>query len=161
MESSVWSNTNNREAFLNSSTLCEPWVSFFFNTDINCGFITLMHESWNFNVIVFCIFSWKIRIGDFNLGSDSDDGHAEDLDIIEKFVHNKYDGVKSYFDVAILKTKQITRAVSPVCLPQEVNKDIHKYDNHHAELIGWGSSTTSGNVSDRLKRVSLKVFSQE
>ncbi len=106
---------------------------------------------------------WKIRIGDFNLELGSDDGNAEDLDIIEKFVHHKYDGVKSYFDIAIFKTKEITftKAVSPVCLPQEINRDIHKYDNHLAELIGWGSSTTTGSVSNRLKRVSLKVFSQE
>ncbi len=109
------------------------------------------------------ILRWKIRIGDFDLGSDKDDGTAKNLDIIKKFIHPEFDGVASYFDVAILETEEITFSskVKPVCLPNMPSKNIHKYDNDQAELIGWGSSTTTGNTSNRLKRVSLKVYTQE
>ena len=121
---------------------------------------------WGYKKIWFhkaITFRWKIQIGDFNHGSDKDDGNAKNLEIIKKFVHPNYDGIKSYFDVAILETEEITfsRAISPVCLPNTISNDIHAYDNDQAELIGWGSSTTTGIASSRLQRVVVKVYKQE
>jgi hypothetical protein len=84
------------------------------------------------------------------------------VDILEKLVHPKYDGVSAYYDVAILTTKEMTftRAISPICLPEDVSYDVNKYDNDLAELIGWGSSVADGSVSNLLKRANVKVFSQ-
>ena len=112
---------------------------------------------------MFLTFRWKVRIGDFDLKSTRDNGNAKDLDIIKIFVHPKFDGEASYFDVAILETEEITfsRAVRPVCLPNKINNNIHKYDDDQAELIGWGSSQVTGNTANELKRVSVKVFSQK
>ncbi len=64
--------------------------------------------------------------------------------------------------MAIFETKQvnISRAISPVCLPEAVSYDIDKFDNDQAELLGWGKSTTNGELSNKLKRVNVKVFSQ-
>ena len=120
-----------------------------------------MAPSTYLNVHMSITFRWKIRIGDFNLGSDSDDRNAKDLGIIKKFVHPNFDGIASYFDVAILETEEMTfsKAIRPVCLPM-LSNDIKAYDNDQAELVGWGSSTANGNVSNRLKRVSVKVFTQ-
>jgi len=84
------------------------------------------------------------------------------VNIIDKSVHPKYDGVSAYYDVAILKTNEITisRAINPVCLPEGISHEINKYDNDLAELIGWGSSQADGKVSDLLKRANVKIFSQ-
>jgi len=48
-----------------------------------------------------------------------------------------------------------------VCIPSAPSADIHKYDNDFVELIGWGKKGTSGNVSKRLKRISVKIFPQK
>jgi hypothetical protein len=103
-----------------------------------------------------------IRVGDVNHESANDDGNAKNLRIVNKFIHPGYDGVASYFDIAILETEEITfsRAIRPVCLSM-LSYDIRKYDNDQVELVGWGSATTTGNVSNRLKRVSVKVFPQK
>ncbi len=84
------------------------------------------------------------------------------MTIIDKSVHPKYDGVSAYFDIAVLKTNEISisRAINPVCLPEGISLDVKKYDNDLAELIGWGSSQADGKVSDVLKRVNVKIFSQ-
>jgi hypothetical protein len=74
-------------------------------------------------------------------------------------MHPNYDGVASYYDVAILETAHVnfTRAISPVCLPEKSSDDIHKYDNDHVQLTGWGQKDLHSPVSKQLKRVALKI----
>jgi len=81
---------------------------------------------------------------------------------VKYYVHPNYNGKSSYFDVAIFETEavKISTSVSPVCLPDEVSDDVNKFDNDQAELLGWGKSTSYGEVSNKLKRVSVKVYSQ-
>jgi len=45
-------------------------------------------------------------------------------------------------------------------LPSAPSADIHKYDNDFVDLIGWGRKGTSGNVSKKLQRISVKIFPQ-
>ena len=106
---------------------------------------------------------WLIRIGDVDHISDKDDRHARDL-IIQKITkHPKYNGEDVYYDVAILETEPISFsiAISPVCLPSEPSEDKRRYDNDFVELTGWGAKHVFGNPSRRLKRVSMKIFSQK
>jgi hypothetical protein len=106
----------------------------------------------------FVNFRWKIRIGVFDLSTDN--GYV--LQILNSFVHPKYDYKSSYFDIAVLETKniQISRRINPVCLPERISYDVDKYNNNQAQLVGWGSQAKNGNTSKFLKRVSVKVFSQ-
>jgi len=111
-----------------------------------------------FLFLTFSLCRWKIRIGAYNLSTNN--GNV--LQIVNSFVHSKYDGKSSYFDIAVLETEeiQISRRISPVCLPEKINYDANKYDNNQAELVGWGSQTKNGNPSNILKRVNVKVYSQ-
>ena len=87
---------------------------------------------------------FKIRIGDVNHNSSRVDVNLRVLPILKSSVHPKFDGNSPYFDVAILEAEKISfsRFISPVCLPEDVSYNLKKYDNHHVDLIGWGSSTT-------------------
>jgi len=68
--------------------------------------------------------------------------------------------VTAYFDVALLQTQHLTlsKSISPICLPDWPSDDVHKYDNYHVELTGWGKTRSSGNVSDKLRRVSIRIY---
>ena len=79
-------------------------------------------------------FSWKIRIGNTNLTSDSE---VQILDILFTHVHPQYAAAVAYYDVAILETHNLTlsRNVRPVCLPKLPSEDVHQYDNNFVHLI--------------------------
>ncbi len=85
--------------------------------------------------------------------------NAIELEILNQFIHPNYDGVTSYYDVAILETASLvfSTAIRPVCLPEIPSEDIHKYDNDYVELIGWGQKYLHGPVSNQLKKVALKI----
>ncbi len=112
-------------------------------------------------MITFDYFRHLIRIGDTNLTSENDNKYAIDLAILDSFVHPNYDTVRSYYDVAIFETASVefSERIRPICLPGIPSNDIHKYDNDHVELTGWGKKNLHSDVSEKLKRVSLKIFS--
>jgi hypothetical protein len=64
----------------------------------------------------------------------------------------------------LMKLPQVTekvtfsRSISPVCLPEFPSDEIDKYKNYQVDLTGWGQNHLHGRISDRLKRVSLKIF---
>ena len=107
-------------------------------------------------------FSFKIRIGDNNHNSASDDDNLQVLDIFKSFIHPNYKKSTAYYDVAILQTKEsieFSNSIGPICLPKESSEDIHRYDHRYVELIGWGSKHKLAANSPRLRRVSLNVYS--
>ncbi len=116
----------------------------------------------NLNSDITTIFRFKIRIGDSNHALDSGDKNAVDLEILKSIVHPDYNTQAVYYDVAILLTENVTfsKFIRPICLPDSPSEDIHKYDHRHVELTGWGKKDLSGPVSERLKRVSIKIFPQ-
>ena len=78
---------------------------------------------------------------------------------MQVFLHDLFEENKSYYDVAILRTRKIkfSRHIGPVCLPTSVNND---YEKQTAQLIGWGSKNALGVPSATLQRVALTVFPQ-
>jgi len=82
------------------------------------------------------------------------------VEILSGFLHPNYNNETAYYDVAVLVTEKVTfsRSISPVCLPESPSDDIDKYKNYQVELTGWGQSHLHGRTSDRLKRVSLKIY---
>ena len=103
---------------------------------------------------------FKLRIGDSNHASDDDNRNAIDLDIINSTRHPEFAKEKAYFDVAILEPEKVNISgyIRPICLPDSPSNDFDKYKNDHVELIGWGRNHLLGDISFKLKRVSLQVF---
>jgi len=59
-----------------------------------------------------------------------------------------------------LVTEEVTfsRAIGPICLPDSPSDDNDEYKNDHVQLVGWGASDLLSSVSQKLKRVELKIF---
>jgi len=111
--------------------------------------------------ICFCSDSrFKVRIGDTNHASEKDDRNVVDLEIFNQMLHPKYNKLASYYDIAIFETSPVifSKSISPICLPTIPSDDIHKYDNYFVELIGWGQTDLHSKNSNKLKRVSLKIY---
>jgi len=106
------------------------------------------------------IARYKLRIGESDHASEEDNRYAIDLEIINSIRHPEYDDETAYFDVAILETEKVnfSRAIRPICLPDSPSDDANKYQNDQVELIGWGQYHLHSEISDKLKRVSLKIF---
>ena len=59
-------------------------------------------------------------MGDTNHNSTDDDSNLLILDISRIIIHPDYDGVTSYYDVAVLETSMLnfSRGINPICLPR-------------------------------------------
>lgn len=112
-----------------------------------------------FHPSILFLFRYKIRIGDTNHASKLGDRNAIFLDILTQTIHPKYNGMASYYDVAVLETSPVTftKLISPICLPQLPSDNIYEYDNDFVDLIGWSQENLNGETSNKLKRVSLKI----
>ena len=108
----------------------------------------------------YLICSYQIRIGDSIHTLEVNNRSTLVLDVISSQIHKNYTNGIAYFDVAVLTTRKIpfSEFISPVCLPESASDVIDKYDNDYVDLTGWGQNNLNEKVSDRLKRVSLKVY---
>ena len=112
--------------------------------------------------IQFFSTRFLIRIGDLDHNSTADDRFAKDLSILKITIHPNFNREAAYYDIAIFEIEPISfsDAIRPVCLPSAPSEDIKRYDNDFVELTGWGRKNIFGKISQKLKRVSVKIFSQ-
>jgi hypothetical protein len=59
-----------------------------------------------------------VRIGDWNHSFETK--NTLFLEIMEVLIHPNYNGISAYFDIAVVKTTNVTFSyfVRPVCLPR-------------------------------------------
>ena len=82
-------------------------------------------------------------------------------------VHSKYRKPVKYYDIAVLKTQNITlnQQVNKVCLPQKpLSKcgDFDKYKNDLVTVTGYGSlSRFEPNEEKTMGRVHINIYEQE
>ena len=123
--------------------------------------ISMVHIFSN-KCIQFFSTRFLIRIGDLDHNSTADDRFAKDLSILKITIHPNFNREAAYYDIAIFEIEPISfsDAIRPVCLPSAPSEDIKRYDNDFVELTGWGRKNIFGKISQKLKRVSVKIFSQ-
>ena len=109
---------------------------------------------------LFSSFQCKIRIGDPNHKSRSDDGTFLVFNILVERFHPDYLIENAYFDVSVLETSPVTfsRYIYPICISTSDSFDINEYNQTPVQLIGWGSGNKFGQNSKVLKRVQLTAF---
>ncbi len=102
----------------------------------------------------------KIRLGDTDLKSNTDDKNVQEIEIEEIHKHPKYIEEVAYYDIAVLKVRPVvfTAHVKPICLPNPENFKIDKYEGHSSTLIGWGASTDDGKPDPILRRTILTIY---
>ena len=106
-------------------------------------------------------FSWLIRLGDYDLQDDSDEFDLVELEMLEVFIHPKFNITKAYFDVAVISienVKFIDGLIRPICLNFNSEFDKEKYANTAATVTGWGVFNSSAVTSSTLKSASLTIY---
>ena len=108
----------------------------------------------------FFDFSWKVRLGDFNLASSDDDDHVQEFNIRTIYNHPKYVSGKAYFDIAVLVIPPVvfTSYVTPICLPKPSVFNLDQYEGDSSTLIGFGTSFRSGDLSNMLQRTVVTIY---
>ena len=102
----------------------------------------------------------KIRLGDNNLTSNTDDKFVQEFEIEKIYKHPKYIQGRAYYDIAVLKIPLVkfTARVRPICLPNSDFLKINLYEGDSSTLIGWGTSFLNGKPSATLHRTILTIY---
>ena len=64
---------------------------------------------------------------------------VHDVEILKTTAHSRYNGLKAYFDVAIIEAKTnitFNNVVRPICLPRAASDDISQFQNYQVQLLG-------------------------
>jgi hypothetical protein len=102
----------------------------------------------------------KIRLGDNNLTSTTDDKFVQEYEIKQILNHPKYRPGKGYYDIAVLKIPAVafTARVRPICLPNPEFFNVNQYEGRSSTLIGWGKASENGKTEPALKRTILTIY---
>lgn len=87
--------------------------------------------------------------------------HEQNSRIERIIIHEDYNPMKLYSDIALLKLKkrpQLTSYVSPVCLWSNDDGDINKLIGKLGTIPGWGV-TEDGNLSEKLMSIKMPIIS--
>ncbi|RZC41459.1 venom protease-like, partial [Asbolus verrucosus] len=98
----------------------------------------------------------RIRLGDLDLQSVTDDASPQDFGIAQKIVHPNYRLPSQYNDVALLKMDrevQFNAYIAPICL-----QSARSLPNTNFIATGWGRTELGGIQSDILMKVDLEYF---
>ncbi|KAJ3641626.1 hypothetical protein Zmor_028122 [Zophobas morio] len=101
----------------------------------------------------------RVRLGELDLQSVSDDANPQDFGISGKIVHPNYHPPSQYNDIALLKLDrqvQFSDYIAPICL--QVNRNL---PNANFIATGWGRTELGGSQSDILMKVDLEYFPNE
>merc|ERR1712080_165185 len=84
------------------------------------------------------------------------------MDIAKIINHPKYNGAITNFDFSLLKlASKIDFAsnshIRPICLPAEGS--TNDYNDYLATVTGWGTTSSGGDLSNKLREVSVLVMS--
>lgn len=94
---------------------------------------------------------------DFNRTDETD---MKEFQIAKVKIHDEFDRRTFENDIAILKLGskvQFTRFIEPICLPPK-GKD---YTGSRAHVVGWGRLESRGPVSNVVREVDLRVWSNK
>ena len=101
----------------------------------------------------------RVRLGELDLQSVSDNANPQDFGISGKYVHPNYHPPSQYNDIALLKLDrqvQFSDYIAPICL--QVNRNL---PNANFIATGWGRTELGGSQSDILMKVDLEYFPNE
>jgi secreted trypsin-like serine protease len=142
----------------------------FYGKSLRCG-ASVITKRWMLSA-AHCFFDaygrrLKERELSYHVGrhsKDQVDKGSQSFTSIKVIVHEKYDHLSNYNDIALILVDRdiiFSKTVQPVCLPEE---DALPGDN--CVVTGWGSTRGSygqgrGESQDRLRQVTLPIVSQE
>eukprot|EP00096_Caligus_rogercresseyi_P013026 TRINITY_DN5687_c0_g1_i1.p1 TRINITY_DN5687_c0_g1~~TRINITY_DN5687_c0_g1_i1.p1 ORF type:complete len:602 (-),score=82.89 TRINITY_DN5687_c0_g1_i1:318-2123(-) len=156
---------------VNGSTSCFgqfPWLvsvrrtTFFgFSTAHRCGG-ALINENWvataGHCVDDLLVAKIRVRIGELDFESSTEPEGHEELKVIQKLVHPKYNYFTFENDLALIKLERSVRFrdnIIPICLPG--NDDL--LIGETGIVAGWGRMSNGGQLPNVLQYVSVPIVS--
>lgn len=101
----------------------------------------------------------SVLLGEFVLGSDSDDAQPKQFDVIDTIRHPDFNSPFKYNDIALIKFNEsieFSQYIRPICLPDSNTIDINR-----ALASGWGKINYTAETADILQKVVLEIFTNE
>ncbi|KYB25041.1 hypothetical protein TcasGA2_TC031075 [Tribolium castaneum] len=101
----------------------------------------------------------RVRLGDLDLQSVTDDAQPQDYRVSQKIIHPSYHAPAQYDDIALIRLDrdvQFSPYIAPICL--ETQKNL---PNYNFIATGWGKTEVGGSQSDILMKVDLEYFSNQ
>lgn len=101
-------------------------------------------------------YSQYVRLGDWNVTSDTDDARTIDVRIVERFRHEEYKIPSKYNDIALLKLEnpiKFNMYVRPACLAETFDVGTEK-----VIATGWGRTEYGEMTSNTLQKVVLDMI---
>ncbi|CAO1432044.1 unnamed protein product [Diamesa tonsa] len=98
-----------------------------------------------------------VRIGDFDLLSDTDDEYVQQMYIADIIRHPEYSISSNYHDIALIKVDReikMNRYVVPACIQ-------HGPTNNNLEAGGYGTTGFGEEKSNKLMKVNLRSIDQK
>merc|ERR1719312_1600491 len=106
--------------------------------------------------------NFQVLLGehDYKTTGESDRVRAN---VIEAINHPDYDSRTTNYDFSLLKLDQTIDFsehphIRPICLP---GSDDETYDNFKAIVTGWGTTSSGGSLSSKLREVMVDVMSND
>lgn len=112
------------------------------------------YEQSNFTTLDFSSLTKNVILGDLKVGTNEDDGHSQQYQVIEEYLHPQYRNDSS-FDLKLLKLNSSVKFddyIQPACLSQPETTNVSKFLE-----IGW--SRTNIRDNNLLHKVKLTVVS--
>lgn len=100
-----------------------------------------------------------VRIGDYDISTDTDDADPQDFNIARKIAYPEYRSPSHYHDIALFELDRNARLnpyARPACLHVDRNVASAK-----AVATGWGRTQHAGSGSNHLLKVTLEMFSNK
>ena len=109
------------------------------------------------------IFSWLIKLGDFDLQDSNDDDEVLERELNAKIIHPKNQRLQAYYDIALVKIDPVefSSAIRTICLPSKPFSRVDVYDGDAATVLGWGAYNNSRVTAPKLKTASVSIFDYE
>lgn len=98
-------------------------------------------------------------LGEFVLGSDTDDAQPKQFDVIDTFRHPDFKSPIKYNDIALIKLNksvEFSQYIRPICLPES-----DTIETGRALASGWGKLNYTGQTADILQKVILEIFTND
>jgi trypsin len=100
----------------------------------------------------------RVTIGEFNTATKGESIPQQDIKVSKIIQRSDYDEQNINNDIALLQlsTDAVFNAnVVPACLPTDTTK---MYENQNAVVSGWGTTSSGGSASQKLRETTVKIL---
>ncbi|XP_014271284.1 venom protease [Halyomorpha halys] len=104
----------------------------------------------------------KVRLGEHNLRSNSDDANPVDYGIEKTIVHEEYRSQRN--DIALVRLDKnviFSDKIKPICVPQPASLRSSTFEGKYPFMAGWGETKLDGASLDILVQMQVPIVDND